>query len=302
MPTLTDAISQFAVYLGSVRNYSLHTIKNYKRDLFYLFGKADVHLEGDLEASIMSLNAEKIFSFSIHGKTGRRTLLRRKSAFVSFIKFGVRQEWIKTGPALSLKIKSKEKKLPHFLSQQDCENILESINENEGWFHFRDLAILEVLYSTGMRVGELCSLNYGDMYLKQNQFIVRGKGKKERLVSMGEKARQSISLYLDAIAKVLPKPFRLDSPLFLNRFYRRLSPRSVQRMAETLGQQHNLAFTPHVLRHSFATHLLENGIDLRSLQEMLGHKNLSTTQIYTHVTLDHKRKTVENAHPWSSGE
>jgi integrase/recombinase XerC len=244
------------------------------------------------------------------------------SALRSFFRWLVRQEKIKHNPVVGLTLPKKHRKLPKFLTIQQIEALLNAPlaetarrarrsrptgvvgraeppgqpqsggNNLAAW---RDKAILEVLYSAGLRIHELVGLNDNDVDLLGEVVRVRGKGKKERLAPLGAPAVETVQKYLELRGRGGP----LGRPLFTNRFGGRMTARSVQRMLKKYLMQVGLdpSLTPHKLRHSFATHMLDAGADLRSVQELLGHANLSTTQIYTHITPERLKKVYEKAHP-----
>ena len=191
-----------------------------------------------------------------------------------------------------------EKYLPHYLSIEEVDHLISSISGSKDVFHFRDISIFEVIYSSGMRVAELAALNLDDVDLSSCLIKVKGKGKKERLVPIGKKAVIALKNYFNARESKFP--FEANkSVVFINRFGKRLTTRSVERIFEkhSIKSGMNKPVTPHVLRHSFATHLLDNGADLRSVQELLGHAHLSSTQVYTHVSIERLKKIYSSTHP-----
>ncbi|HAP32191.1 MAG TPA: tyrosine recombinase XerD, partial [Firmicutes bacterium] len=195
----------------------------------------------------------------------------------------------------------KEKKLPQFLYVDEVENLLEATDPGS-LLGCRDRAVVEVLYGAGLRVKELSDLNLSAVNLEEGFLLVRGKGRKERLVPLGGFARQALAVYLEKSRPLLlaaNKERDKTSALFLNRFGGRLSDRSIRRLVDSYSHKagQSAGLSPHVLRHSFATHLLNGGADLRAVQEMLGHTSLSSTQIYTHVTKDELKKTYLRTHP-----
>jgi tyrosine recombinase XerC len=280
-------VQKFLSYLVIEKNYSPHTILNYQLDLDEFFksvGKSDVK-------KIDYFTLRKYLAGLKAKEYKPRTLARKLSSLRSFFKFLQREGFISENPAALLLTPKLDKKLPKFLTEEEVGRYLDrsSFPSASG---ARDRAILEMLYSTGMRVGELVSLDVGDVDVFGHIAKVKGKGKKERLVPVGEHAVKAIRAYLK-------ERKGKDNALFLNSRGRRLSARSVCTITKKdmhhVGQQHNVS--PHVLRHSFATHLLNRGADLRSVQELLGHANLSTTQIYTHVTTDRLKEIYTKAHP-----
>lgn len=288
-------VRQFFVYLEAGRGASPHTIRNYGTDLREFFA----FLNGRKLAEADPL---LIRSFLAHLKSrghSKATLSRKLAALRSFFKYLARENHLKTNPVLGISSPKKEKKLPQFLDLGEVTHLLEAPS-SETWEGKRDRSILETLYSSGVRVSELVGLNREDADLLSALLKIRGKGKKERIVPIGEKALQAVRSYLDAI----PARFRKkdDGPygaLFLNRSGTRLTDRSVRRLIVKYARQISLkqGISPHTLRHTFATHLLDRGADLRSVQELLGHANLSTTQIYTHVTTRRLQEAYSLAHP-----
>ena len=281
-------VDKFLRYLEIERNYSTHTIVNYAHDLneFILFMEEAMSVE-DIDYFTL-----RKFSASLRNKGfNARTINRKLSTLRSFFKFLQREGFIEKNPAALLTSPKIEKNLPHFLSEKEMSRFIESpcLEKINGR---RDRAIMETLYSTGIRVGELVQLDTDDVDFISNIIKVLGKGKKERLVPIGDQALKAIRDYLDNLT------FR-NRALFLNKYGNRLSDRSVRNIVhkyiEQASVQHNVS--PHIFRHSFATHLLNRGADLRSVQELLGHINLSTTQIYTHVTTERLKKIYQKAHP-----
>ncbi len=287
---MDPALQQFLSYLEIERNYSPHTVLNYKVDLeeFWSF----------LNRSSLSLKRVdypvlRRYLSELKGKQYKpRSLARKLSSLRSLFKFLERESQIESNPALSLTSPKLDKKLPQFLDEQEMVRFVESPN-NAQISGKRDRAILETLYSTGIRVSELVGLNVDSVDFIGNIAKVAGKGKKERLVPIGDKALEAIRDYLDS------RDGHPHGALFLNKTGKRLSARSVCNITNKYIRLTSLRsrLSPHVLRHSFATHLLNRGADLRSVQELLGHANLSTTQIYTHVTTQRLKDVYEKAHP-----
>jgi len=285
----------FLGYLEGGRGASPHTIRNYGTDLREFFA----FLNGRFLAEVNTL---VIRSFLAHLKArghSRATLSRKLSSLRSFFKYLARENHLRSNPVSGISTPKREKKLPQFLDLSEVTNLLEAPS-GETWEGKRDRSILETLYSSGVRVSELVGLNGGDVDLLTCLLRIRGKGKKERMVPIGEKAVRAIRDYLDSF----PPPFRKknegpETPVFLNRSGSRLTDRSVRRLIVKYARQISLkgGISPHTLRHTFATHLLDRGADLRSVQELLGHTNLSTTQIYTHVTTRRLQEAYAQAHP-----
>jgi integrase/recombinase XerC len=216
----------------------------------------------------------------------------------SFFRFGQREGWAKSNPAKPLRNPRKARSLPHFLSSDDVGRLLAAPGVSEP-LGLRDRAILEVLYSAGIRVSELAGLNLADIDFAGGSLRVRGKGRRERIAPIGSFAAGALGKWLAVRRLSAREKSGPDGPLFVNKFGRRLTTRSVGRMLEKHLRATGLdrRTTPHTLRHSFATHLLDRGADIRSVQELLGHKSLVTTQIYTHVTTAGLRAAYERAHP-----
>jgi integrase/recombinase XerC len=216
----------------------------------------------------------------------------------SFFRFGQREGWAETNPAKPLRNPRKERSLPHFLSAEEIGRLLEAPPPGQP-AGLRDRAILETMYSAGLRVSEAVGLILSDLDFDADVVRVRGKGRRERLAPIGSYASRAIKRWL-GVRKLNPsEPSGPESPVFLNKAGRRITTRSVARMLEKYLRQTGLdtRTTPHSLRHSFATHLLDGGADIRSVQELLGHKSLVTTQIYTHVSTAKLREAYEKAHP-----
>lgn len=282
-------IDKFISYLEIEKNYSPHTVLNYRIDLKELAAfleEKKIPLE-----KVNYLNLRQ-FLAGLRVKHPRpRTLSRKLSAIRSFFRFLCREGYLKTNPSMILSSPKLDKRLPNFLSEEEMTKLIEapSLEEISG---LRDRAILEVLYSTGMRVSELVALQMRDIDFLSNMVKVLGKGKKERLLPIGDQALRMLRRYLE-------KRKNKSEVVFLNKNNTRLTARGVRNILykyirQTSQKEH---ISPHTLRHSFATHLLNRGADLRSVQELLGHANLSTTQIYTHLTTDRLKAVYEKAHP-----
>jgi integrase/recombinase XerC len=216
----------------------------------------------------------------------------------SFMRFGQREGWAKSNPAKALRNPRKSRKLPHFLTTDEVGKLLDAPKGNTP-ATLRDRAILETLYSAGLRVSELVGVADGDLDFAAGIVRIRGKGKRERLAPIGSYAARALKHWLD-VRKLSPREKSgREAPVFTNKFGTRLTTRSVARMLEKYIKETGLdgRTSPHTLRHSFATHLLDRGADIRSVQELLGHKSLVTTQIYTHVSTANLKAAYEKAHP-----
>lgn len=286
-------VQNFLTFLESEKNASNHTVKNYGIDLreFSLF------LD---KKTIEQVDYVDIRSFlaTLKDKSYSKSSISRKLACIrSFFKFLTREDVVKANPSAGIATPKREKKLPDFLEPQEVVRLIEAPAAGN-WEGLRDRAMLETLYSSGLRVSELVGLNHDDLDLFSALVRVRGKGKKERIVPLGQVALKAIQEYIQHQPPKL-RDNGLKKPLYLNRSGGRLTDRSVRRMILKYCRATGLKkeVSPHMLRHSFATHMLDRGADLRSVQELLGHENLSTTQIYTHVTTKRLKEAYEAAHP-----
>ena len=249
----------------------------------------------DVRAYLAGLN-EKQYS--------KTTIARKLATLRSFYKFLVKRGHVNSNPVTVVKTPKQEKKLPQFLEYEDVKRLLDT-PPTDNWLGARDRAILETLYSTGLRVSELVALNMDDIDFLGEVVHVRGKGKKERITPIGTSALQAIQHYMEFRNKRAQSNGDFDMRvLFVNKHGQRLSTRSVRRKMDKYLKIAGLdpAISPHTLRHSFATHMLNNGADLRSVQELLGHQSLSTTQVYTHLTTRKIKDVYENAHPRETEE
>lgn len=284
-------IEKFIRYLEIERNASKHTIINYSIDLNSLKDFA-----GETPVEKIDYVMLRRYLVILKEKNLSKVSVARKIASIrSFFKFLCREGIVKTNPATSLSTPKRDKYLPKFLDEADVVKLIES-PEGEGEAASRDRAILETLYSTGIRVSELVGLNINNIDQIGGVVKVYGKGKKERIVPIGERALQAIRQYL---RKRRYKESDEDKALLLNKSGGRITDRSIRRIINKHIVKTSIKekISPHTLRHSFATHLLNHGADLRSVQELLGHANLSTTQIYTHVTTERLKSAYEKAHP-----
>ncbi len=284
-------IERFLNYLKIERNASPHTLRNYAKDISLLRESL-----GALSWENADLLALRQFAADQRAKgLSKVSVARRVAAVRSFFRFLHREGYLVSNPALGLTRPKQDRKLPAFLSVEEAVRLMEA-PKGDDLAACRDRAILETLYSTGLRVSELMSLRIGDVDLIGGSLRVIGKGRKERLVPVGSYSIQAIRRYLKVLEPGQDLPER---PLFQNRFHGPLTDRSVRRILNRHLAQIGAAsrVSPHALRHSFATHLLDNGADLRSVQELLGHSSLTTTQVYTHVTTERLKRVYEAAHP-----
>ncbi|MBN1818331.1 MAG: tyrosine recombinase XerC [Sedimentisphaerales bacterium] len=255
-----------------------------------------------LEQLILQVDAEIVRAFMAflnEQHYSKSTTARKLATLRSFYKFLVRRNYLGSNPVVAIKTPKQDKKLPRFLEYEEVQRLLNS-PPTDTWLGARDRAILETLYSTGMRVSEIVALNMDDVDFLGEVIHIRGKGKKERISPIGSSALQAIQRYIEFRNKRMQHDSDFDSKvLFANKHGHRLSTRSVRRKMDKYLEEVGLdpAISPHTLRHSFATHMLNNGADLRSVQELLGHQSLSTTQIYTHVTTSKMKEVYDQAHP-----
>jgi integrase/recombinase XerC len=290
-------IDRFLKYLRVERNASPLTEKSYREDLAALTAYLREYHGGEIEPGDITTLDLRGYVSSLHDAGFAKTsIARRLASMRSFFRFGQRDGWAKTNPAKPLRNPRKSRSLPHFLSSDELGRLLVAPPAGEP-LGLRDRAILETLYSAGLRVSELVGLNDTDLDLTHGVLRVRGKGRRERLSPIGSFAAKALVAW-QRVRKV--RASRDDQvPVFVNKFGRRLTTRSVGRLLEKHLAATGLdrRTTPHTLRHSFATHLLDRGADIRSVQELLGHKSLITTQIYTHVSTANLRAAYEKAHP-----
>ncbi|MFH1505312.1 MAG: site-specific tyrosine recombinase/integron integrase [Candidatus Omnitrophota bacterium] len=290
-------IDKFLSYITIEKNYSNHTIDNYRTDLrdFESFLNTYLDLSGQSDGrdikNIDYFLLRKFLSALSERKLSKRSLSRKISTFKSFFKFAQREGMVKNNPAVSLIYPKLDKPLPKFLTEKETMSIL-SLPKGGNILGLRDIAILEFLYSTGARVSEMVSLKKNEIDFISGMVKVKGKGRKERLLALGEPAIVSLKNYLDQRQDA-------ERALFLNKRGGTLTDRGVRDIIYRYIRKSAvfLKISPHTFRHSFATHLLNRGADLRSVQELLGHSSIATTQIYTHLTIDSLKKVYQKAHP-----
>ncbi|MCX8138554.1 MAG: tyrosine recombinase XerC [Gemmataceae bacterium] len=299
--TLEQHLADFFLHLSVERNASAMTIKSYREDLMQLMSYLrEQRRKAVLEVADWSMRALRGWLVWLHEQGySRSTIARRLAAARAFGRFLCRQGALQSNPAQGLRGPRQERKLPHFLTQEQIYRLLQAPSPVT-WQGRRDRAILEVLYSAGLRVSELVGLDLDDVDLQEGFLHVRGKGKRERLALLGPAAQQALAEWLAAREAFLQQRRTRRTPaVFVNRFGTRLSSRSVGRLLQTYLRRAGIETrtSPHTLRHTFATHLLDAGADIRGVQELLGHKQLTTTQIYTHVSTRRLRDSYRQAHP-----
>lgn len=294
-----SAVTAFLRHLRIERNASELTLKSYAEDFEsfydYLRDRVGSIPEPDGVTTAM-LRAYVAYLYECN--YAKSTIARRLACLRSFFRFTTREGMTESNPAKALRTPRTGRKLPHFLTAEQAARLLEAPPANDA-LGLRDRAMLETLYSAGLRVAELVGLNVADWDREANILRVLGKGKKERIAPIGRYAAKALQRWLEVRTPDFDAPADEADALFLNKFGRRLTTRSVARTLEKHIQTTGLdrLTSPHTLRHSFATHLLDGGADLRAVQELLGHKSLTTTQIYTHVSTRRLRETYEKAHP-----
>ncbi|MGD0883475.1 MAG: tyrosine recombinase XerC [Thermodesulfovibrionales bacterium] len=288
---MNDHIAEFLRYLETERGASGHTIRAYKKDLGAFFEYVKSAAE-----SVELIEIRGFVASQMSNGLKKSTVGRRLATIRSFFKFLNREGYVKANPARLVNAPKMAKPLPKFLTVDDAFSLVEK-PVGIGFLPTRDKAILELLYSSGLRVSELSGLNQDDLHIREGLIKVRGKGKKERIVPVGKKAQDALKAYM--IERVLLK--RRDKALFLNRLGTRLTDRGVRRIVVKYARSTLIdgKIGPHTLRHTFATHLLQGGADLRVIQELLGHSSLSTTQKYTHLDIAHLMDVYDKAHPLS---
>jgi len=325
----STTIQHFLDYLKYERHLSEHTAKGYSTDLkqfgeFLVSASETSHMDnepfsssdhqGDSATAVATPVQQKVDQLLLSAETdsvraflaflnekqfSKATIARKLATLRSFYKFLVERNKLTSNPVVAVRTPKQYKKLPRFLDYEEVKKLLDTPSL-DNWLGVRDRAIMEVLYSTGIRVSELVTLNMDDIDFMGEVVHVRGKGKKERIAPIGSSTLQVIQHYMEYRNKRAQNNVNFDSKvLFVNKFGKQLSTRSVRRKMDKYLRMAGLdsALSPHTLRHSFATHMLNNGTDLRSVQKLLGHQFLSTTQVYKHLTTTKLKNVCENALP-----
>jgi len=307
-----ELVRKFLYNLEYEKNFSVHTLKSYRGDLShfvaFLLGPAAAGADPDKHPNdaevVRAIRGVDVMAVRRYlaalrdADYSRATVARKLATLRSFYKYLCRTGHLDENPVAAVRTPKQERRLPKFLDPSEIERLLDAPKGND-LLTLRDSAILETLYSTGVRVSELCQLDLDDVDFLGEVIRVRGKGKRERLAPIGSFALKAIRRYLDA-RRLHAQASSFDArPLLLNRHGKRLNQRSVRRkLAKYLAEAGlDPDISPHTLRHSFATHMLNRGADLRAVQELLGHRSLSTTQIYTHVTMNRMKEVYDRAHP-----
>jgi integrase/recombinase XerC len=292
-------ISAYLSYLEDERNYSQHTVVSYANDLsqYYAFLSSShpelLEHHDDTDPGVI----RAFLGMQLDAGVSKKSVLRKLSALRSFYKFLVRRSVLKRNPALAIVSPKVEKRLPQFVDKDAMQGIL-SLPDATTPDGARDAVILEMLYGSGIRRAELIGLDVDDIDRRAMTVKVTGKGNKQRIIPVTNSALQALGRYLPFRTPAVPG----ERALLLNRTGERITPAVVRRIVQTYlaGADEVTKKSPHILRHSFATHLLDNGADIMAVKEMLGHESLSTTQVYTHVTVERLKRIYQQAHPKAS--
>lgn len=289
-------LQEFKLYIEVERNFSKHTVTAYSADILsFLVWLRDRNIED------VTYNTIREYLLYIQQFNYSKTTTARKIASLrTFYRFLYRERVIETNPAIGIHSPKRGKSLPEFLTEKEIDQILNKINIDSP-AGYRNRTILELLYATGMRISELSSLNFENLNLEENEIKVFGKGAKERIVLVSERAKKFLETYIKTVRYLIfnSENQNQNDPVFINKTGYRLQPQSVRLAIKEVVDKIELPkhVTPHVFRHSFATKLLENGADLRIVQELLGHSSISNTQIYTHVSTERLKQSYNIAHP-----
>ena len=294
---LIDAIESFIITLDKERNFSLHTIKAYKNDLNRFNSFLNQSISRKILKKINRNDIRKFLSDEYDNNFTSKTVARRLATIKSFFKYLVKIELIEENIAIHINSPKVAKKLPSFINKSLIDVLMNSPSLDT-LIGVRDRAVLELFYSTGMRLSELVNINIGDFHLNNKLLRVIGKGKKERMIPYGRTAESAIENYLK-MRNISFKPVLAKRPLFVNSKEKRISTRTIQRRMNNYIKlvADGKRVGPHLLRHTFATHLLDNGADITAVKDLLGHSSLSSTQIYTHVSIEKLKKDYTQAHP-----
>lgn len=291
-------LEDFRSYILVEKNFSKHTAKAYYSDILdFLLWLGETPLE-----NVNFSKVREYLHFIQKFNYKKNTIARKIASLRTFYKYLFREKKVDSNPAMNLNSPKRPKQLPKFLTPYEIEQILNNITIDTP-AGYRNKAILELLWATGMRVSELSGLNFEDLNLENNEIRVFGKGSKERIILVTDRAKTYLKRYIDTARPLVAKGFRIesreDSPVFINNTGYRLQTRTIRNVINDIVEKIQLPkhVTPHVFRHSFATHLIENGADLRVVQELLGHASISNTQIYTHVSSKHLKDVYNETHP-----
>ncbi len=302
-PWIQSSLDEFVKYLQAERHVSPHTLKNYLGDLHqfvHFLSEKYSEWSGSVEGNWNKLDVVMLRSYlnDLFKDHAAGSVARKLSALRTFLKYGVRRGWCENNLAREIHSPKVPKKIPRFLTVDEVFSLLAApVDGSDGGI--RDCAIMELLYASGLRVSELVAVNLEHIDLQQGMVRVMGKGKKERIVPIGGKAKAALEKYLQTRDQFISSGKTGLTAFFLNKQGGRISARSVERLLDkhVLKAGIQKKVTPHVLRHTFATHMLNAGADMRGIQELLGHTSLSTTQQYTHVQLDKLMEVYDKTHP-----
>lgn len=315
---LTPQVKAFLDHLKLERHFSDYTIKSYGADLaqFSQFLAGEIGRNSstsqlpppksleELDERLLKvepLNVREFLAYLYGQNYTKSTTARKLATLRSFYKFGMRRGQLSVHPLSTIRTPKQEKRLPKCLDLEQVQKLLDAPGDGD-ILSVRDKAMLEVLYSSGIRVSELVDLTFADIDLQEGVLRVTGKGRKQRLTPIGSQAIQALTRYIEMRNAAIPAGAENPAKIFLNKHGESLSTRSVRRKLDKYLGMAGLdpGISPHTLRHSFATHLLNSGADLRSVQELLGHQSLSTTQVYTHLTTARLKQVYDTAHPRAS--
>jgi tyrosine recombinase XerC len=296
---MQEVFNKYINYLEAEKNASQYTVRNYTNDLLEFFNfVAEKKIK-----TLRNVNKQTLRTYMAHlmeQEYAKTSIARKLSAIRSFYRYLMREELIKASPAATTVSPRLDRRLPSFLTIDEAKHLVESPDLSKPYGQ-RDRALLELLYASGLRVSELVNMDVEQINLATNEIRVWGKGSKERVVLIGAPAARALDNYISKGRRELLGD-KKNHALFVNRYGERLLARRVQKILEKYSRKIDKKVHPHVLRHTFATHLLDGGADLKVVQELLGHADLSSTQIYTHVTQSRARKIYLSAHPMARQE
>ncbi len=297
-PTLSAAIADYLDYLDTVRNYSPHTVEAYGRDLEQWREFCAEH-RGSPDSALDEIVPDDVRAFlgwCARRELDKRSIARKLAAVRGLFRHACREGWARSNPAQVVAVPKRRRRLPEVLNADPLVDLLERTRMEDGFYPRREAALLEVAYGSGLRVGELAGLDWSDVERGAGSVRVVGKGNKERAVPLTDNARRALRTWR---AEVEREAGRAPSAVFVSRRGRRLSERQIQRVVKRALRRiaEREGVSPHTLRHSFATHLLDRGADILAVKELLGHESLSTTQLYTHLTRERLKSAYDLAHP-----
>jgi integrase/recombinase XerC len=305
--TCDELLNMFLEFLASEKGYSRSTSRCYRHDIgefFHILARKGMGFEtppetpGDIRPGQITVLMIRGYLTALHKKNSKATIARKLSAIRSFFKYLVKHGFVQNSPAEQVMTPKQSRHIPVYLSVDEMLRMLDGISVDT-LLGTRDRAMFETIYSSGLRVSELAGMNVPDVDFDGGVIRVVGKGNKERRVPIGRHALDAIGAYRKRLARETEIELDPAGPLFLNKFGKRLTTRSMARILEKIARQCGIAvpISPHALRHSFATHMLDAGADLKVVQELLGHESLATTQKYTHVSISRLMETYDKAHP-----